>query len=147
MSESKIELCHIREVTTTDDGFLGLGLNRVYRSNYVANIGDRIIAKPTQVEWKSSEFMGNASKVEKATERRDLKREVAYQEIFQKLMAEGWEPIGTDEKGKFMTFRKTNANNLNQISFVNEIERLSQLKKQGVLSEEEFEAAKRKLLA
>jgi hypothetical protein len=110
-------------------------------------MGDRIIAKSSQVEWKVSEFMGNSSKVEKAIERRDLKREVAYQQVFQKLMTEGWEPIGTDEQGKFMTFRKTNATNQNQMDFVNELERLSQLKKQGLLSEEEFEAAKRKLLA
>lgn len=144
MTESQIKICHIRQVSSIDDSFLGF--TRTYRNHYAAYVGDRIVAKSNEWQIKTSDYGGNASSQQKVDERLNQQREVSYQEVFQKLVAEGWEPIGTDEEGRFMSFRKTPILSKSQTDFVTELERLSQLKKQGLLTEKEFEAAKNKLL-
>lgn len=87
MAKSQIELCHIKQVSSIDDGFLNMGFTRTYRNHYAAYVGDKIIAKSSQWEIKNSDYRGNASTQGKAEERINQHIEVAYQQVFQKLLS------------------------------------------------------------
>ena len=142
MSQTKAELCQLRleETKPRVDSLTRM----TYFHRYVAYESTNIIAK-------SDEFIRDFRHwVSKEEENRQIQicnqvQEAAYQQILQKLTSEGWEPLGTDKDGRVMSFRKTISSNRNS-DFMVELEKLVKLKEQGLLTEDEFNAAKRKLI-
>jgi len=140
MSQIQVEYCQLRLEETRPRVN---SLTRIaFFQRYVAHQGNDIIAKSDEFV-RDTEIWASEKKKNEQHQHADKVQEISYHQIFQQLTNEGWEPLGTDEKGRVMSFKRTN---IPQGNFIAELERLNQLKHQGVLTEEEFEIAKKKLL-
>ncbi|WKZ43704.1 MAG: SHOCT domain-containing protein [Anaerolineales bacterium] len=140
MSQNQVEYCQLRleETKPRVDSLTRIA----YFQRYVAYQGNDIVAKSDEFV-RDIEIWASEKKQNEQHQYADKVRETAYHQIFQQLINEGWEPLGTDGDGRVMSFKRTK---VSQGNFIAELERLNQLKQQGVLTEEEFEIAKKKLL-
>jgi hypothetical protein len=143
MSQAQAELCQLRleETRQRVDSLTRM----TFFQRYVAYRGTDIIAKSDEFIRDFKHWV-SAQEKNRQTQLSNQAQETAYQQILRKLMTEGWEPLGTDEDGRVMSFKRTVSSNDSSSNFVVELEKLSKLKNEGLLTEDEFNAAKRKLI-
>ena len=100
-TNQQYEFCMIRRI---DKGTSGSN----WRTEYVAYQGTKILAKSKEV----SLYMGlgiifmSDGKNEERRLQNQRETEGIYQEVFQKLLNDGWEPFGTNDEGRIMTLRR-----------------------------------------
>jgi len=97
MSEARHEIAQIREITHEVGRFGGI-MRLLFVAERTTHEGTETIAMSSEYEWQKAERISE-EELEQAT--RHL-----HNLVLQSLLADGWEPIGTDEKGRVMALRR-----------------------------------------
>ncbi len=97
MSEAMYEIAQIREITHEVGRFGGI-MRLLFVAERTTHEGTESIAMSTEFEWQKDKKVSE-EKLEQAT--RNL-----HNLVLQSLLSDGWEPIGTDEKGRVMALRR-----------------------------------------
>ena len=97
MSEAKHEIAQIREITHEVGRFGGI-MRLLFVAERTTHEGTETIAMSSEFEWQKDKKMPE-EELEQAT--RNL-----HNMVLQSLLSDGWEPIGTDEKGRVMALRR-----------------------------------------
>ncbi len=98
MSEIKYEIAQIREITHEVGRFGGI-LRLLFVAERTTHEGTETIAMSNEFEWQKDKKVPE-QELERATRK-------LHNMVLQSLLADGWEPIGTDEKGRVMALRRT----------------------------------------
>ncbi|MCZ6529372.1 MAG: hypothetical protein O6949_03450 [Chloroflexi bacterium] len=98
MSKAKHEIAQIREITHEVGRFGGI-MRLLFVAERTTHEGTETIAMSSEFEWQKAEKIPE-EELEQAT--RNL-----HNMVLQSLLSDGWEPIGTDEKGRVMALRRT----------------------------------------
>ena len=98
MSETKHEIAQIREITHEVGRYGGI-MRLLYVAERTTHEGTETIAMSKEFEWQKDEKI-----TDEELERAGRK---LHNLVLQSLLSEGWEPIGTDEKGRVMALRRT----------------------------------------
>ena len=98
MSETKHEVAQIREIIHEVGRFGG-----IMRLLFVA---ERTTHEGAEASAISSEFQWQKDKKVSEEELEQATRHLPHL-VLQSLLSDGWEPIGTDEKGRVMALRRT----------------------------------------
>lgn len=97
MSEVKHEIAQIREITREVGRFGGI-MRMLFVAERTTHEGTETIAMSSEFEWQKDKKLPE-QELEQAT--RQL-----HNLVLQSLLSDGWEPIGTDEKGRVMALRR-----------------------------------------
>ncbi|GAB4442743.1 MAG: hypothetical protein Kow00120_11730 [Anaerolineae bacterium] len=92
MTVPKYEVCQLRYKTESGSLFSGPRWRVVFEAEKTSFAGSENIAS-VEIPCK------NLEKVSEAINE-------AHNSILQRLLTDGWEPVGTDETGKIMAFRR-----------------------------------------
>ncbi len=98
MSKAKHEIAQIREIAHEVGRFGGI-MRLLFVAERTTHEGTETIAMSSEFEWQKAEKIPE-EELEQAT--RNL-----HNMVLQSLLSDGWEPIGTDEKGRVMALRRT----------------------------------------
>ncbi|MFQ5943533.1 MAG: hypothetical protein ACE5JF_08270 [Anaerolineales bacterium] len=98
MSETKHEIAQIREIIHEVGRFGGI-MRLLYVAERTTHAGTETVAMSSEFEWQKDEKIPE-EELERAS--RQL-----HNRVLQSLLSDGWEPIGTDEKGRVMALRRT----------------------------------------
>ena len=98
MSDSKHEIAQIREITHEVGRFGGI-MRLLFVAEKTTHEGTETIAMSSEYEWQKDEKISEEELEQAARNMHNL--------VLQSLLADGWEPIGTDEKGRVMALRRT----------------------------------------
>jgi hypothetical protein len=98
MSETKHEIAQIREITREVGRFGGI-MRILYVAERTTHEGTETIAMSKEFEWQKDKNLSE-QELEQATRK-------LHNLVLQSLLSDGWEPIGTDEKGRVMALRRT----------------------------------------
>jgi hypothetical protein len=98
MSDTKHEIAQIREVTHEVGRFGGI-MRLLFVAERTTHEGTETIAMSKEFEWQKDKKVSD-QELEKAARK-------MHNLVLQSLLADGWEPIGTDEKGRVMALRRT----------------------------------------
>ncbi len=98
MAEPKFEVAEIRQITR-EMGLFGGIFRSLILAERISSSGAKIIARSRMVEWRKSDERYRQIRVE-------TEIGSAYQQILQVLLADGWEPLGTDPEGRVVTLRR-----------------------------------------
>ena len=98
MSETKHEIAQIREVTHEVGRFGGI-MRLLFVAERTTHEGTETIAMSREFEWQKDKKVSD-QELEKAARK-------LHNLVLQSLLSDGWEPIGTDEKGRVMALRRT----------------------------------------
>ena len=98
MSETKHEIAQIREVTHEVGRFGGI-MRLLFVAERTTHQGTETIAMSSELEWQKDKKMPQ-EEMERAARK-------LHNRVLQSLLSDGWEPIGTDEKGRVMALRRT----------------------------------------
>ena len=98
MSESKHEIAQIREITHEVGRFGGI-MRLLFVAEKTTHEGTETIAMSSEYEWQKDEKISEEELEQASRNMHNL--------VLQSLLADGWEPIGTDEKGRVMALRRT----------------------------------------
>ena len=98
MSETKHEIAQIREITHEVGRFGGI-MRLLFVAERTTHDGTATIAMSNEFEWQKDKKVAG-QELERATRK-------LHNMVLQSLLADGWEPIGTDEKGRVMALRRT----------------------------------------
>ncbi len=98
MSETKYEVAQIREITREVGRFGGI-LRRLYVAERTSPEGIDTIAMSSEFEWQMNADTMDENEIEKASR-------TLHSHVLQALLADGWEPIGTDSDGRVMALRR-----------------------------------------
>jgi hypothetical protein len=97
-----IEICTIRWVPIKSvAGFATLTSS----GQYAAFLGSKILAQSAEVVWHYPTFASEKKQLD-SRQKFDGDKEEAYQQVLQALLKNGWEPIGADEEGRMMSFKR-----------------------------------------
>lgn len=91
------EIAQIREITHEVGRFGGI-MRLLFVAERTTHGGTETIAMSSEFEWQKDKKMPE-EELEQAT--RNL-----HNLVLQSLLSDGWEPIGTDEKGRVMALRR-----------------------------------------
>lgn len=97
MSEDPYEVAQIREITREVGRFGGI-MRLLFVAEKITVENTETIAMSTEFEWQTNEKLSE-SELEQATRK-------LHTVVLQALLADGWEPIGTDAKGRVMALRR-----------------------------------------
>ncbi len=97
MSEAMFEIAQIREITHEVGRFGGI-MRLLFVAERTTHEGTETIAMSSEFEWQKDEKIPE-EELEHAT--RNL-----HNLVLQSLLSDGWEPIGTDERGRIMALRR-----------------------------------------
>lgn len=98
MSEGKFEVAQIREIVHEVGRFGGI-LRLLFIAEKTSPEGTETIAMTSEFEWQKHQDQGSQEEIERS-------RRTLHSQVLQALLAEGWEPIGTDADGKVMSLRR-----------------------------------------
>ena len=98
MSETKHEIAQIREVTHEVGRFGGI-MRLLFVAERITHEGTETIAMSREFEWQKDKKVSDQELEQAARKLHNL--------VLQSLLSDGWEPIGTDEKGRVMALRRT----------------------------------------
>ncbi len=98
MSETKHEIAQIREVTHEVGRFGGI-MRLLFVAERTTHEGTETIAMSREFEWQKDKKVSDQELERAARKLHNL--------VLQSLLSDGWEPIGTDEKGRVMALRRT----------------------------------------
>ncbi len=98
MSETKHEIAQIREVTHEVGRFGGI-MRLLFVAERTTHEGTETIAMSREFEWQKDKKVSDQELEQAARKLHNL--------VLQSLLSDGWEPIGTDEKGRVMALRRT----------------------------------------
>ena len=98
MSETKHEIVQIREITHEVGRFGGI-MRLWFVAERTTHEGTETIAMSNEFEWQKDKKVSE-QELEQATRK-------MHNMVLQSLLSDGWEPIGTDEKGRVMALRRT----------------------------------------
>jgi hypothetical protein len=98
MSETKHEIAQIREVTHEVGRYGGI-MRLLYVAERTTHEGTETIAMSREFEWQKDKKVSDQELEQAARKLHNL--------VLQSLLSDGWEPIGTDEKGRVMALRRT----------------------------------------
>ncbi len=97
MSDAMYEIAQIREITHEVGRFGGI-MRLLFVAERTTHGGTETIAMSSEFEWQKDKKMPE-EELERAA--RNL-----HNLVLQSLLSDGWEPIGTDEKGRVMALRR-----------------------------------------
>jgi hypothetical protein len=97
MSEAMFEIGQIREITHEVGRFGGI-MRLLFVAERTTHEGTETIAMSSEFEWQKNEKIP-VEELERTT--RNL-----HNSVLQSLLSDGWEPIGTDERGRVMALRR-----------------------------------------
>jgi hypothetical protein len=97
MSETKHEIAQIREITREVGRFGGI-MRILYVAERTTHEGTETIAMSKEFEWQKDKNLSE-QELEQATRK-------LHNLVLQSLLSDGWEPIGTDEKGRVMALNQ-----------------------------------------
>ncbi len=95
---SKFEIAEIKQVTR-EVGFFGGIFRSIVEVERISPSGTETIARSDVVEWRVSDRRHGAVEL-------DRKIRAIHQKALQGLLADGWEPMGTDPHGRVVTLRR-----------------------------------------
>ena len=98
MSETKHEIAQIREITHEVGRFGGI-MRLLFVAERTTHEGTETIAMSNEFEWQKDKKLSD-EELERASRK-------LHNMVLKSLLSEGWEPIGTDEKGRVMALRRT----------------------------------------
>jgi hypothetical protein len=98
MSETKHEIAQIREIIREVGRYGGI-MRMLYVAERTTHEGTETIAMSKEFEWQKDKNLSE-QELEQATRK-------LHNLVLQSLLSDGWEPIGTDEKGRVMALRRT----------------------------------------
>ena len=98
MSETKHEIAQIREITHEVGRFGGI-MRLLFVAERTTHEGTETIAMSREFEWQKDKKVSEQELEQAARKLHSL--------VLQSLLSDGWEPIGTDEKGRVMALRRT----------------------------------------
>ena len=98
MSETKHEIAQIREITHEVGRFGGI-MRLLFVAERTTHEGTETIAMSREFEWQKDKKVSDQELEQAARKLHNL--------VLQSLLSDGWEPIGTDEKGRVMALRRT----------------------------------------
>jgi len=96
-SDVMFEIAQIREITHEVGRFGGI-MRLLFVAERTTHGGTETIAMSSEFEWQKDKKM-SAEELERTS--RNL-----HNLVLQSLLTDGWEPIGTDEKGRVMALRR-----------------------------------------
>ncbi len=97
MSETKYEVAQIREITHEVGRFGGI-MRLLFVAERTTHEGTETIAMSSEYEWQKDKRISEEELEHAARHLHTL--------VLQSLLSDGWEPIGTDEKGRIMALRR-----------------------------------------
>ncbi len=97
MSDIKHEVAQIREVTHEVGRFGGI-MRLLFVAERTTHEGTETIAMSSEFEWQKDKKMPQ--------EELDRAARKLHNLVLQSLLSDGWEPMGTDEKGRVMALRR-----------------------------------------
>jgi hypothetical protein len=137
MAELKFEICQLREILRGTPPLTIV-------ITYIAESANKAIAKSREATWYV--FQSHAA-FEKL-------RSELHQEVLSQLLANGWEPFGTDDQGRFMAFRRSLTgidNSKTETSTSREAEErlkgLERLRAKRLITEEEYKRKRDEILS
>ncbi len=98
MGDVRHEIAQIREITHEVGRFGGI-MRLLFVAERTTHEGTETIAMSSEFEWQKDKKVSE-QELEQAA--RQL-----HNRVLQSLLSDGWEPIGTDEKGRVMALRRT----------------------------------------
>ncbi len=98
MSETKHEIAQIREITHEVGRFGGI-MRLLFVAERTTHEGTETIAMSREFEWQKDKKVSDQELEQAARKLHNL--------VLQSLLSDGWEPIGTDEKGRVLALRRT----------------------------------------
>lgn len=146
MAEPEFEYCEIKEAHL-DSGFLGMGFGQPRPAYFVAYQGSTIISRSREFVFRTSESYSPEDKEAAVSEQIKRYKDGAHHYVLQRLLSQGWEPVGTDEAGRMTTLRRPVARSAGLKARPAELLRqIAFLRDAGILTQEEFEAKEAELL-
>lgn len=97
MSKDLYEVAQIREITREVGRFGGI-MRLLFVAEKITVENTETIAMSTEFEWQKDTELSE-SELEQSTRK-------LHTAVLQALLADGWEPIGTDVKGRVMALRR-----------------------------------------
>jgi hypothetical protein len=97
MPEDQFEVAQIREIVREVGRFGGI-MRLLYVAEKITAEDTQTIAMSTEFEWQMNVKISDSDK-EQATRK-------LHTVVLQALLADAWEPIGTDDKGRVMALRR-----------------------------------------
>ncbi|MFQ5944386.1 MAG: hypothetical protein ACE5JF_12620 [Anaerolineales bacterium] len=97
MSEAMYEVAQIREINHEVGRFGGI-MRVLFVAERTTHEGTETIAMSNEFEWQKDKKMPEEELEQAARQLHNL--------VLQSLLSDGWEPIGTDEKGRVMALRR-----------------------------------------
>lgn len=97
MSETVYEVAQIREIVREVGRFGGI-IRLLFVAERTGPESSETIAMSTEIEWQKGKELP-------AAELEDRSR-VLHNLVLQSLLKDGWEPIGSDHKGRVMALRR-----------------------------------------
>jgi hypothetical protein len=97
MSEAQYEVAQIREITHEVGRFGGI-MRLLFVAERTTHEGTETIAMSNEFEWQKDKKIPE--------EKLDQAARQLHSLVLQSLLSDGWEPIGTDEKGRIMALRR-----------------------------------------
>ncbi|GMR10367.1 MAG: hypothetical protein BMS9Abin28_1188 [Anaerolineae bacterium] len=98
MGEAMFEIAQIREITHEVGRFGGI-MRLLFVAERTTHEGTETIAMSSEFEWQKDEKIPEEELEQAARNLHNL--------VLQSLLSDGWEPIGTDERGRVMALRRT----------------------------------------
>ena len=98
MSETKYEVAQIREIIREVGRFGGI-MRMLFVAERTSPDGSETIAMSSEFEWQKNAEHYDDEDIERT-------RRTLHNHVLQALLAEGWEPIGTDGEGRVMALRR-----------------------------------------
>jgi hypothetical protein len=97
MTETTYEVAQIRQITREVGRFGGI-MRLLFVAEKTGPDGTETIAMSSEYEWQKDKRLPEG-------ELEDMSRHL-HNVVLQSLLTDGWEPVGTDERGRIMALRR-----------------------------------------